>query len=233
MFGDARVIAVVPARGGSKAIPKKNLALLNGWPLVTWPVRSGFDAELVDRVIVSTDDNEIAEVSRVEGAEVYARPAELAGDDAIVIDTVRDLWETLRDEGETDVVMVLLEATAPIRPDGLVDECVRLLVDGGYDSIATFEPARLNPERAWRLEGDAMTPFIDGAVPWKPRQHLSPAYQLNGAVYAFYPSRLPKGTVSLLFGNYGAKIVEIENFVDIDSIHDLRVANAILRIADE
>lgn len=123
----------------------------------------------------------------------------------------------------------MLEATSPFRTPELVSRCLHRLVDEGLDSIATFHDAEINPERAWRISEGMPEPFIPGAVPWKPRQLLTPAYQLNGAVYAFFPDRLPAGIPNILFGKMGAEIVPADSVIDIDTLKDFVIANAILQ----
>ena len=162
------------------------------------------------------------------GAEVYRRSAELASDTAVVADTIRDLWRRLRSEGETADILVLLEATSPFRSPAIIDRCLRRMVDEQLDSIATFHEAEINPERTWRIESGAPEPFIRGAIPWKPRQLLSPAFQLNAAVYAFLPDRLTADSPSILFGKMGAEIVPADSVVDIDTLKDFAYANALL-----
>ena len=229
MINGQRVIAMTPARGGSKSVPYKNLHLLGGKPLLAWPIETARATPAIDRTIVSTDDDRIAAAARSLGAEVYMRPAELATDTAIVADTIRDLWRRLRGEGETATILVLLEATSPFRTPSMIERCLQRMVDEQLDSIATFHEAEINPERTWRIDGGAPRPFIDGAIPWKPRQLLTPAYQLNAAVYAFRPDALPADSPSILFGKMGAEIVPADSVIDIDTLKDFTYANALLQ----
>jgi CMP-N,N'-diacetyllegionaminic acid synthase len=229
MISGQRVIAVTPARGGSKSVPYKNLYLLGGKPLLAWPIETALQTTSIDRVIVSTDDDRIAAAARTLGAEVYTRPAELATDTAVVADTIRELWGRLLREGETATILVLLEATSPFRTPQLIDRCLQRMVDEQLDSIATFHEAEINPERTWRIERGAPEPFIKGAIPWKPRQLLTPAYQLNAAVYAFRPDALPGDSPSILFGKMGAEIVPADSVIDIDTLKDFTYANALLK----
>ena len=224
MISGNRVIAVVPARGGSKSVPGKNIRPLAGKPLIGWTIEVAQAVEEIDRVIVSTDDDHIAEVAQRFGAEVYPRAHHLATDDALVIDALRDLHATLRGEGEPADLMVLLEPTCPLRSSDDVRQCVVRMIEDRLDSVATFKYADLNPHRAWKLEGTSPTPFIDGANPWRPRQELPPAYQLNGAVYAFYPGRLGKDGQALLFGRSGAVNMPNERSIDIDNEMDFVIA---------
>ena len=229
MIDGRRVITVTPARGGSKSVPHKNLHLLGGRPLLAWPIECALKTQEVDRVIVSTDDERIAATARELGAEGYCRPAELATDTALVVGTLRHLWRQLRSEGEQAEILILLEATSPFRTPELVSRCLHRLVDEGLDAIATFHDAEINPERVWRISEGMPEPFIPGAVPWKSRQLLTPAYQLNGAVYAFFPDRLPVGIPSILFGKMGAEIVPAGSVIDIDTLRDFVIATAILQ----
>lgn len=229
MIDGLRVIALTPARGGSKSVPYKNLHPLGGKPLLAWPLECALATPEIDRVIVSTDDERIATAARGLGAEVYLRPEHLAGDTALVADAIRHLWQQLRAEGETAQVLVLLEATSPFRSPELVGRCIQRLVREHLDSIATFNEADINPERTWRLDGGLPVPFIPGAVPWKPRQLLTPAFQLNGAVYAFFPDRLPAGVPNILFGRMGAEIVPRDSVIDIDTLQDFELAHVLLK----
>lgn len=229
MIDGLRVVALTPARGGSKAVPYKNLHPLGGKPLLAWPVECALQTPEIDRVIVSTDDDRIASTAAQLGAEVYRRPEHLATDTALVADTIRQLWAQLRVEGEQAQILVLLEATSPFRTPELISSCLRRLVAEQLDSVATFNEADINPERTWRIEEGAPAPFIDGAVPWKPRQLLTPAYQLNGAVYAFFPDRLPAGIPNILFGKMGAVVIPSDSVIDIDTLQDFNIANALLQ----
>lgn len=223
------IVALIPARGGSKSVRRKNLVHLAGRPLLAWPIETARATPQIDRIVVSTDDAEIAATARALGAEVHDRPAELASDGALVIDTIRHVRDWLRGSGRPAGIMVLLEATSPFRTPELVSRCLTRMQAEKLDSIATFQEAAINPERVWRLEAGAPRPFIDGAVPWKPRQALTPAYQLNGAVYAFRPDSLPDDSPGLLFGKTGAEIVASDSTIDIDDQKDFVIAEALLR----
>lgn len=229
MIDGERVIAVVPARGGSKGVPGKNIVPLAGKPLLAWTIEVARAAGLIDRTIVSTDDDAIARVARTHGAEVYRRPAYLASDVAVVIDAIRYLIATLRSESEPGHIMVLLEPTCPLRSPDDVRRCVEKLVHEGKDSVATFKEADLNPHRAWSIADDIPSTFIAGVNPWMPRQELPKAYQLNGAVYCFRADRLPPVERGLLFGKAGAVIMPAERSIDIDTPDDLLFAEAVCR----
>ncbi|MGO8787560.1 MAG: cytidylyltransferase domain-containing protein [Terriglobia bacterium] len=228
MLNGKRVVAVVPARGGSKSVPGKNIRPLAGKPLLAWSIDVGREVSEIDRIIVSTDDAQIASVARTYGAEVYARPAHLATDDSLVIDALKDLLQTLQAEGETAEWVVLLEATCPLRTADDVRDCLKLLAQGGYDSAATFRDAELNPHRAWRLVDGVPEVFIPGAIPWLPRQKQPKAYQLNGAVYVFRARLLAQEAQSILVGKLGAVLMPRQRSQDIDDALDFTIVEALL-----
>jgi CMP-N,N'-diacetyllegionaminic acid synthase len=229
MIGSKRVVAVIPARAGSKGIKDKSIAELGGRPLLAWSIDTAKVTPEIDRVIVSTDGAAIGEVAAASGAEVYARPDHLATDTALVIDALRDLATQLYREGETARYMVLLEPTCPFRSATDISACLRLLVDQGFDSAATFREASLKPQKAWRVIDGVPSPFLPDVDPWLPRQLVPMAYELSGSVYAFNASKLPAGGSSLLFGVAGAVVDTSENHVDINDPRDLAIAEAIYR----
>jgi CMP-N,N'-diacetyllegionaminic acid synthase len=229
MINGQRIVAAIPARGGSKTVPGKNVRPLAGKPLIAWSIEVARQVGEIDRVIVSTDDPHIASVGREYGAEVYARPPHLATDEALVIDALKDLIQTLHAEQERAEWMVLLEPTCPLRTADDVRTCLRLLAEGGYDSVATFKDADLNPHRAWRIVDGVPEVFIPGAVPWLPRQKLPRAYQLNGAVYVFRVPMLGDESRSILPGKSAAVVMPRNRSQDIDDSVDFAIVEALLK----
>jgi CMP-N,N'-diacetyllegionaminic acid synthase len=230
MIGAAQVIAIVPARGGSKGIPRKNLAKLGGRTLLERAIDVARAVDVIDRIIVSTDDPEIASVAVLAKAEVHLRPGNLSTDTSKVIDSIRHLCDTMLDpQGAENPLLVLLEPTCPLRSAEDIARCVGLLGAGGCDSVGTFTEAATNPWRAWRLECGRPLHFIDGANPWLPRQALPPAYQLSGAVYAFWRKNLRDPSNEILCGEIRAVVLPHERSLDIDTPVDLAVAEALLR----
>jgi N-acylneuraminate cytidylyltransferase len=229
MMESRHVVALIPARGGSTSVPRKNIRPLDGRPLVAWSIDVAHAVEAVDRTVVSTDDPEIARVARQHDADVAGRPEHLATDDALVVDAVRYHLAQWRRKGEPVDVLVLLEPTCPLRATDDVRACLRQLVNEDVDSVATFTEADLNPHRAWSIGGadEQPEPFVEEAVPWRPRQKQPEAYQLTGGAYAFFAERLPDDTVAPLFGRTGAVVMPEERSVDIDSRVDLELARVI------
>lgn len=230
MIRNKKVIALTPARGGSKGLPGKNIREFCGKPLLSHSIEIAKSSSLVDRAFVSTDCTEIAQVAIDAGAEVSMRPPHLASDTALVADAIRELLERL---DETFDYMVLLEATSPLRSVELVDRCLTELEESDADSIATFSEADPPPTRLWKVQNQSASPYLDDANPWLPRQQQPPAYHLNGLVYAFNIKRFIESEAkSIFFGNRAAVITE-ETAIDIDTLEDFKLAEYMMRLKNE
>jgi N-acylneuraminate cytidylyltransferase len=166
------VLALIPARGGSKRLPRKNLRLLGGKPLLVWTIEHALASRLITRTIVSTDDDEIAEVAARAGAEVpFRRPPELAGDASPDLDAFRHALVWLRDHDSYEPeLLVHLRPTEPLRDPVVIDRAIEALAaDSTADSLRAVVPARPTPYKMWLLEGDYLAPLlgVEGiAEPW-------------------------------------------------------------------
>jgi CMP-N-acetylneuraminic acid synthetase len=228
MIGEHRVVALVPARGGSKGLPGKNLRLLGGRPLLRWSLDIAAQVPAIDAVYVSTDDRRIAGEARAAGAEVLLRPTELAGDEALVIDAIRYHLRQWRGTPEAPGIVVLLQPTSPLRSAADVEASLRPLLEGSHDCAATFCRCGTHLQRLWRPVGGAVEPFLAEADHWLPRQKLPELYEINGAVYAFFTERLPDEARGPLFGRIAPVLMPRERSVDIDDVFDLLLAEALL-----
>lgn len=126
------ILGIIPARGGSKGVPHKNIKPIAGKPLIAWTIEAAKKSKILGRFIVSTEDAEIADVARQYNAQVLDRPAALATDEASTLSVLQHVVKNIPCE-----IVVLLQATSPIRSPGLIDECVKEFLDNGYDSLAT------------------------------------------------------------------------------------------------
>lgn len=177
---DGDVIGVIPARGGSKGVPRKNIRDVNGVPLVAHSIRAGLDADPIDTVVVSTDDEEIADVARSHGARIpFLRPPGLATDDAPTAPVITHTIETLREDGEQYDVVVLLQPTSPLRTAGHVEEAFSRYTESDADSVISAYPTY---ETRWKEtpEGAKQLNYTDAS---KRRQERDPEYVVNGAIY--------------------------------------------------
>ncbi len=196
MVKPAEVLAIIPARGGSKGIPRKNIKLFAGYPLISYSIAAGLQAGSVTRVIVSTDDEEIAEVARAWGAETpFLRPAELAQDKTTDLPVFQHALTWLKQqENYTPDLVIQLRPTSPIRPRNCVEEAVSLLQrNPTVDSVRGVVPSGQNPYKMWRLNGkdEPMTPLLTlpgVKEPYNaPRQVLPPTYWQTGHIDVIRP----------------------------------------------
>jgi YrbI family 3-deoxy-D-manno-octulosonate 8-phosphate phosphatase len=197
MVDRPEVLAIIPARGGSKGIPRKNIRCFASHPLIAWSIAAARQSSLVTRVIISTDDEEIAEIGRQHGAEApFLRPAELSNDLAVDLPLFEHALAWLAEnEGYRPDYVVQLRPTSPIRPRGLVDGALQLLIDHpDADSVRGVVPSGQNPYKMWRIEGDRMVPLlhVEGvAEPYNsPRQELPPTYWQTGHIDAIRTSTI-------------------------------------------
>lgn len=230
MNSQKKVVALIPARGGSKTIPKKNIVNLGGKPLIAWTIELALKTPEIDKVIVSTDCDDISKVAQEYGADIHFRPKEFAQDNSLPIDTVRHVLEELRKSNYDMDYLVYLEPTSPLRTIQDISGCIHLIVEKDFDSVATYTEAKLNPHRAWKINDDYPEIFIEGAVPWLPRQELPEAYQLNGAVYIVKASKINQESIGLVIGKTGAIIMPKERSVDIDDSVDLIIAETLISL---
>ena len=222
---------MIPARGGSKGIPRKNLALLAGRPLIAYTCEAARESRRLTRTIVSTDDREIADVAVRHGAELpFLRPAALAADDTPMLDVLVDLLETLaaRQQFRPDAV-VLLQPTSPFRRAEHIDAAVVLLESSDADSVVSVVPVphQFTPSSLMRLDGDRLAPWSEGAQPLR-RQDKPRLFARNGpAVVAVRTPVLLEQRV--LYGaDTRALVMGREESLDIDDRFDLEVAELLM-----
>jgi CMP-N,N'-diacetyllegionaminic acid synthase len=222
------VAAIIPARGGSKRIPQKNLTLLAGRPLVVHTIEAARKSGLVDSVYVSTDDQTIAAVAREAGAEVIRRPAAMAADDSpsemALLHAVQTI-EIVRRE-KTDV-LVMLQPTSPLRTHVHIDEAVNQLLATGCDSVVS-----VLPEIHYYFLGDvgAEGQFTVGYDPLNRlrTQEIPPRYRENGAIYVF-TRELFLSTRCRMGRDMRAYVMDAQSSIDVDSAEDLLLCQLLLQ----
>jgi CMP-N-acetylneuraminic acid synthetase len=214
------VVALVPARGGSKGIPRKNLAPLLGRPLLAWTIDAARAAETVTRVVVSTDDEEIA--AAADGTEILRRPSELATDETPMLDVIR---HALHELAPLDV-LVLLQPTSPLRRAEHVDGAVRLLLETGADSVVSVVevPHRYRPGSLMALDGDRLVRLADDHA--ATRQEKPAVYARNGP--AVLVLRGDWVGPDLYAGDCRAYVMEPRDSIDVDDPFDLELAELLL-----
>lgn len=225
MIDGGKVLAVVPARGGSKGVPRKNIRMIGGKPLIGWTIDAARASRYIDRVILSSDDAEIAMVARGLGCEVpFVRDAALAGDAAPTIDVVVDALH--RCPGHAWVV--LLQPTSPLRSAEDIDETIDCCMRTKAPACVSVALAQESPYWMYTIgDNGAMRPLLAGTSATR-RQDLPAVYSLNGAVYVARTEWLLSER-TFLHEHTVAHIMPAERSLDIDTEFDIAQLEMILR----
>lgn len=219
MIAGLRVLAVIAARGGSKGVPRKNVRLVGGKPLIAWTIGAARKSRYIDRLVVSSDDPEIIETAKAWGCEApFVRPAELARDETPGVDPVLHALEELPGYG----LVVLLQPTSPLRSVEDIDGCIDHCIAAGAKACVSVCEAEQSPYWMYSLgEGSRMSPLIEGAS-FARRQDLPAAYVLNGAVYVAGCEWLQRSR-SFVTAETVAYVMPQERSLDIDTELDLKL----------
>ena len=228
----SEILAIIPARGGSKGVPRKNIRMLAGKPLVAWTIESAQRASCIDRLIVSTDDEEIADISKSYGADVpFLRPAEFAKDGTTDLPVYLHTLEWLEQNEEVipDIV-VWLRPTAPLRAASDIDEAVRLLTTCDTDWVRSVCKVDHHPYWMYEIQDGFLTPVIEGLNPAKcyQRQLLPDVYRLNGVVETVWRDVIVNDGAQYS-GKLCPYVMPQERSVDLDTELDFLLAEELLK----
>ena len=224
------VLAIVPARGGSKGVPGKNVRLLGGRTLLEYTAAAARDAAVIDRIVVSTDSEEVAAAGRAAGLEVpFLRPAALAQDDTAMLPVICHAIDEVTRAGWTPELVVLLQPTSPLRRPDHVARAVELLRSSGADSVVTVVevPKHLSPDYVMRIDGGVLRPFLPEGERVTRRQDVRPAYSRDGTVYAFRRDTLDR-CGSIYGDDCRPLIIDARESLSIDTPEDWAAAEKIL-----
>lgn len=223
-----KIVAIIPARGGSKGLPRKNVLPLNGKPLIYYSIRAALDCPLIDKCVVSTDDSEIKHISLNFGAEVVHRPPELATDEAPIELVIEHVLNELRSVGYFPDYFVLLQPTSPLRNAFHVQVCLEEFLKSSATSAISVTETHAHPFKSFYIQNGTLIPFYDVESLSKPRQVLPKIYTQNGAIYVTScKAFLDKKT--LFVPPVKPFIMSPEDSVDIDTIFDFKIASFILQ----
>lgn len=225
MIRNQRVLGLIVARGGSKGVPRKNIRLVNGKPLICWSIEEARKSQFIDRLILSSEDPEIIDVALKSGSDVpFIRPANLAEDQTSTFEVVE---HALKEMNNFDLV-VLLQPTSPLRLVSDIDTCISKCSSANIDACVSVVQSRSHP--AWMFsvspEGH-LSPFLKQTKIPERRQDLIPAYELNGAVYvAKIPWYLEQKT--FIGPTTAGYEMPLERSIDLDTEEDFRILESLL-----
>jgi len=219
-------VAVIPARGGSKGLPRKNILDIAGRPLITHTVAHALGASVIDRVYVSTDDAEISEIASEAGAVVIDRPIELSGDQATTEQALEHALAIMLEEYNLEPeILVLLQCTSPIRGSEDIDAAVGMVSSGSFDSVLSVSPSH---RFIWRAESHGAKALNYDPLHRPMRQEMTSEFVENGSLYVFRPQGFREAR-SRLHGKIGMHVMGPWSHIDIDSQDDFELCEWILR----
>jgi CMP-N,N'-diacetyllegionaminic acid synthase len=220
---EKRILGIITARGGSKGLPEKNIIPVLDKPLIAYTIEAALKSEMISKTIVSSDDDEILEISKYYGAEVLKRPYEFAQDTSSSEDAIYHVLKTLKSSGEEFDIFVLLQPTSPLRDSDDVDNAISIMLNNKASAVISVVNIGVKPFKSYYLNQDG---FLQGVhsnkSPNMRRQELPDAYLANGAIYATYvddflqsKSLIPDRSIPYLMSN--------EKSIDIDVIEDVEI----------
>jgi CMP-N-acetylneuraminic acid synthetase len=232
MDDNEKVLAVIPARGDSKGIPRKNLYPLNGKPLIAYTIEAALKSKLLTRSIISTDSEEIAEVAEKFGGDVpFIRPNVLANDTASSIDVVKHAVKELeKADGVRYNYAVLLQPTTPLRLSEDIDKVVQKLISTQCDTVITMvDVGAFHPARMYRIENDRLVGIMEESIAMRRRQDLPPIYIRSGDVYACKRDIIFNRN-SMLGNDCRPLVISPNRAINIDTLRDIVLAEYLLRV---
>ncbi|EHP89549.1 acylneuraminate cytidylyltransferase family protein [Methanotorris formicicus] len=225
-----KILGLIPARGGSKGLPRKNIKPLLGKPLIGWTIEYAKNSKYIDKVVVSTDDEEIAKVSKECGAEVpFLRPKELARDDSPTIDAIIHAINWFEERGMFFDILVLLQTTSPLRTTEDIDNAIELFLNNKEAlSLVSVKENEHPPFWSLKIENRFLKPLFGEEYFRKRRQELPKSYMPNGAIFISYVNIL-KEYKTFYTPKTIAYIMPPERSIDIDNEFDFLLAEFILK----
>lgn len=230
MHPEQSFIAIIPARGGSKRLPRKNVLDLAGKPLIAWTIAAGLESKFVKRVMVSTDDEEIARISRQYGADVpFMRPETLAQDASASIDVLKYTLQELQRRGESYDYVLLLQPTSPLRSAAHIDSAIELLLAKQADAVVSV--TELDHPIEWNNtlpENLSLDGFLPARFKGVRSQDFPKRYRINGAIYISRVARMFAENAMVYDGNAYAYIMDRQFSIDIDDETDFLLARVLV-----
>jgi len=225
-----KILAIIPARGGSKGLPGKNIKPLLGKPLIAYAIEAIKAASFPIDIVISTDSDEIAKVGMIFGVDSIMRPNELSTDTSLVIDAVKYTIDYLKNQEKCYDLLLLIEPTSPLRTPQDIDEVIELIINTrSIDCVATYSKLEHPITRLWSIDNNMPKVLIQGSDPFRRRQDQVYAYYINGLVYAFRISSLEKNNYTSLFNEKIGAIITEKKVIDIDDEYDFFMAEQLIK----
>jgi len=228
-FAGNKVLGIIPARGGSKGLPKKNIVALNGQPLIAYSINAGLHSKYIDAVLVSSNDLDILQIAEKYNAEVLVRPNELATDSASIHQVIAHAIESVNSLGREFDLAILLQPTSPLRTTKHIDDAFEHLKKFDTMSLISVYIPEKSPYKCFVLgESGYLKGFVNNDVPFKNRQELPEVFMPNGAIYIFSIKDFLRNN-RIPVENAIPFIMSERESIDIDIQEDIDMAEKILK----
>lgn len=229
MLDKHKVVCVIPARGGSKGVPRKNIKPLAGKPLIAYTIEQSLQSKYIDRTIVSTEDSEIADISKQYGAEVpFMRPDALAGDQVATVDVLLQAINWLEEEDKYNFdILVLLHTTTPLRAVKDIDSCIKMLVEAKADNVFSVTEAHRNPYFNMVEVDDNGIATLAKKGDFTTRQSAPKVYDMNSSIYVWCKDVL-KNEKKIFLKKSHIYVMPKERSIDIDDNFDFKIAEFLI-----
>jgi len=225
MSNKEKFLAIIPARGGSKRLPRKNILELCGKPLIAWSIEAGQKSKYIDKVVVSSDDGEILDIAKKFEADVLRRPNNLAIDTSTTFDVIKHILDNI----EGFDYIVLLQPTSPLRDENHIDMAIKLLQDKNADAVISVSETDHNPLWSNTLDDSlSMKNFLKDEVLNKRSQDLKKYYRLNGGIYICETNKLLAQKSFFLKENIYAYKMDKQSSIDVDDEADFKIAETFM-----
>lgn len=232
MINNKRILAVIPARGGSKGVPRKNIKVLNGKPLIAYTIDEALRSKYIDKVIVSTEDEEIANISNKYGIKMlFLRPKELSQDNTPGIEPILHAVNWFRENGEDFDYVICLQCTSPFRKVHHIDQAIEKLTNEDADSIVSVCESEVSPFWMKTIENGILKDFLNDIPFYSRRQDVPSVYRLNGAIYIAKTEVLIKNK-NWYTENTLAYVMDRNSSMDIDDMIDFKFAEFLMKEKD-
>ena len=219
------ILAVIPARGGSKRLPRKNILDLNGKPLISYTIEAALQSNYIAKTIVTSDSDEVLEIASKFQSDTIKRPQEFASDTATTFDAIE---HTILNQNKTFDYIILLQPTSPLRTSKNIDDAIELLIDKKADGVISV--CEVDHPVQWNmpLENDLEISKFINSMDSKRSQEQEKHYRLNGAIYIANTKKLLQEKTFFLKSNIFASIMDKKNSIDIDDQLDFKFANFLI-----
>ena len=233
MYKNKKIISIIPARGGSKRLPRKNILLLAGKPLIAYSIEQSFKSKYIDRTIVSTEDKEIAETSKKYRAEIIKRPKELATDEATTLVVLQHVLSVLREQNYNPDVVVLLQPTSPLRKTSQIDESIRKLIDNNANMVVSASELHIGYKWLLGIKNGKLHFISENDLKDTRTQDQEKAYILNGAINAYKTEIVLKSGIYNFNDNCLPLIMDKITSMEIDDKADLELIGLYMKLKNK